>query len=185
MQILNFLTSHRDTIVILLKSDSEMTSTAIVEEVTVLVQLCSSVLPSVPKSELVRTIRMLNAYPLNTVQSSTVSGLGSVHAAILGLAARCLGSQRWVKELRPQSEAEMKDATTVAPGNTHQFLDACIRTDVIRGTIEIQVRSLHTKQSRSVARSYRHVSRNSKRFHWCVGTVGFCGRFSPVATRRT
>jgi hypothetical protein len=52
-----------------------MTSTAIVEEVTVLVQLCSSVLPSVPKSELVRTVPYVKR--LSTEHRPVIYSLGS------------------------------------------------------------------------------------------------------------
>ncbi|EIN05826.1 hypothetical protein PUNSTDRAFT_137309 [Punctularia strigosozonata HHB-11173 SS5] len=99
-QVMNFLTSHRETIVILLKSDAEMTSVAVIEEVTVLVELCASILPSVPKSEL----------------ASTITGLGSVHFAILSLSARCLGNLHWIRSIQPQSESDIANASVAAPG---------------------------------------------------------------------
>jgi nuclear pore complex protein Nup205 len=56
-QALDFLSSHGDTIVILLKSETDYISLALVEELHLLVSLCAGVLPMVPKSELVRYSR--------------------------------------------------------------------------------------------------------------------------------
>jgi nuclear pore complex protein Nup205 len=52
-QALDFLSSHRDTVVILLRSETDYVPLALVEEIHLLVSLCASVLPFVPKSELV------------------------------------------------------------------------------------------------------------------------------------
>jgi nuclear pore complex protein Nup205 len=51
---LEFLSSHRDTIVIMLKNDSKEVALSYIEEIHLLVSLSGSLLPLVPKSELVR-----------------------------------------------------------------------------------------------------------------------------------
>jgi nuclear pore complex protein Nup205 len=52
-QALDFLSSHRETIIILLKNDSEEIGLSIVQEIHLVVSLSRSVLTLVPKSELV------------------------------------------------------------------------------------------------------------------------------------
>jgi hypothetical protein len=52
-QALEFLRSHRDTIVILLKADNDNLSASVLEEMRLLVSLGSIILSSVPKTELV------------------------------------------------------------------------------------------------------------------------------------
>ncbi|KAG5650971.1 hypothetical protein H0H81_010360 [Sphagnurus paluster] len=91
-QALELLTSHGATIAILLKNDMEYVPLALLEEIHLIVTLSTSVLPSVPKSETL----------------STNSGFGAIHAAILGLAARCLGSGRCFRHIVPQTNAEMQ-----------------------------------------------------------------------------
>jgi nuclear pore complex protein Nup205 len=58
-QVLEFLSSHRDTIVILLKTDTEPTPLSVIEEMHLLVSVCAGVLPLVPPSELVRSAMSL------------------------------------------------------------------------------------------------------------------------------
>ncbi|EPQ55766.1 hypothetical protein GLOTRDRAFT_115998 [Gloeophyllum trabeum ATCC 11539] len=100
-QALAFLSSHRDTIVILLKNESSSTITlSIVEEIHLLVSLCVSVLPLVPKSEML----------------SSNAGFGGIHAAILSLSARGLAAERWLHNVLPQTEVERRDATVYLPG---------------------------------------------------------------------
>lgn len=53
LQALDFLSSHRETIIILLKNDSEEIGLSIVQEIHLVVSLSRSVLTLVPKSELV------------------------------------------------------------------------------------------------------------------------------------
>ncbi|KAF8064189.1 nucleoporin Nup186/Nup192/Nup205 [Lyophyllum atratum] len=99
-QALDFLTSHSATIAILLKNDADYVPLALLEEIHLIVTLSASVLPSVPKSEML----------------STNSGFGTIHAAILGLATRCLGSGRCFGHIVPQSDAEMQWAKGYAFG---------------------------------------------------------------------
>jgi nuclear pore complex protein Nup205 len=58
-QALEFLSSHSATIVILLKNEMDYVPLALLEEIHLIVTLCGSVLPSVPKSELVRLLHSL------------------------------------------------------------------------------------------------------------------------------
>ncbi|KAI0042606.1 hypothetical protein FA95DRAFT_1610066 [Auriscalpium vulgare] len=99
-QALEFLTAHRDTIVILLKNDAEEVSLAVLDEVHLMVFLASVVFPLVPKSELI----------------SGNLGFGSIHVAILSLAARSLGASTWQQRVQPQTESERLDASVPAPG---------------------------------------------------------------------
>jgi nuclear pore complex protein Nup205 len=55
-QALDFLSSHSATIVILLKNETDYVPLALLEEIHLIVTLCGSILPSVPKSELVRLL---------------------------------------------------------------------------------------------------------------------------------
>lgn len=98
-QSTEFLRAHRDTAILLLKNEADELSLATVEEMRLLVALCTSVLPSVPKTDVVST-----------------SGYGGLHAAIMGLAARTLGSRRWTEVIRPTTEEETIEASLRAPG---------------------------------------------------------------------
>ncbi|KAG1816317.1 nucleoporin Nup186/Nup192/Nup205 [Suillus subaureus] len=106
-QALDFLSSHRETIIILLKNDSEEIGLSIVQEIHLVVSLSRSVLTLVPKSELM----------------STNSGFGGIHGAVLGLAARCLGNRSWSQAIKPQTDAEVLRASVFASGqgSTSQF----------------------------------------------------------------
>jgi hypothetical protein len=53
MQALEFFVSHRDTIAVLLKDNSEPTSLMALREVHMIVHICSMLLPRVAKNELV------------------------------------------------------------------------------------------------------------------------------------
>lgn len=55
---LEFLSSHRDTIVIMLKNDSEEVALSYIEEIHLLVSVSGSLLPLVPKSELASPMRV-------------------------------------------------------------------------------------------------------------------------------
>ncbi|KAI0776838.1 nucleoporin Nup186/Nup192/Nup205 [Trametes elegans] len=90
---LQFLSAHRDTAVILLKNEVDELSLAVMEEIRLLVSLCSNVVHLVPKTELLSN-----------------SGFGILHAAISGLAARCLGDRHWTESVKPQTDAELADA---------------------------------------------------------------------------
>ncbi|KAL4071568.1 nucleoporin Nup186/Nup192/Nup205 [Scleroderma yunnanense] len=114
-QALDFLSSHRDTIVILLKNDSEVGLTYI-EEVHLLVLLSGSLLPYVPKSEL----------------ASMNAGFGGIHGAILGLSARCLGQDNWSGIVKPQTDSEVLDAGVLAPGHSSETkFHAAVRHKVL------------------------------------------------------
>ena len=52
IKALEFLSSHKDTIVIMLKNDTEEVALSYIEEIHLLVSLSGSLLPLVPKSEL-------------------------------------------------------------------------------------------------------------------------------------
>ena len=52
-QALKFLSSHRDTLIILLKNEVDDLSLAVIEEARLVVSLCANVLHLVPKTELV------------------------------------------------------------------------------------------------------------------------------------
>ena len=53
MQALQFLSSHRDTAVLLLKNEVDELSISVLEEIRLLVVLCSSVVHLAPRTELV------------------------------------------------------------------------------------------------------------------------------------
>ncbi|KAH9982000.1 nucleoporin Nup186/Nup192/Nup205 [Russula compacta] len=99
-QALEFLSSHRDTVIMVLRNDADEISLSVLDEIHLLVYLCSVVFPSVPKSEL----------------ASGNGGYGGVHAAILSLAARCFGANQWTRKVHPQTEFERLDANSKAPG---------------------------------------------------------------------
>ncbi|KAJ7079559.1 nucleoporin Nup186/Nup192/Nup205 [Mycena belliarum] len=100
-QALDFLSSHSATIVILLKNETEQTALALVDEMHLLISLCAGVLTHVPKSELL----------------SPHSGFGAIHAAVLALATKSLGSARWLTDVQPQTDAEMLSASVLALGH--------------------------------------------------------------------
>ncbi|KAK0463078.1 nucleoporin Nup186/Nup192/Nup205, partial [Desarmillaria tabescens] len=99
-QALDFLSKHSPTIVILLKNEIDDISLSLLEEIHLLVSLCTNVLPLVPKTEL----------------ASTNSGFGAIHAAILSLSTRCLGTGRWTQDVRPITDAEMLSASALSSG---------------------------------------------------------------------
>ncbi|KAF7300289.1 hypothetical protein MKEN_01353000 [Mycena kentingensis (nom. inval.)] len=100
-QGLELLSSHSGTIVIMLKNEVEHIPLAFVEEMHLVVSLCSSILSHVPKAEL----------------SSPHSGFGAIHGAILALATKCLGGGRWLADIAPQTDAEMLSASMLAIGH--------------------------------------------------------------------
>ncbi|KAH7882163.1 nucleoporin Nup186/Nup192/Nup205 [Phlebopus sp. FC_14] len=99
-QALDFLSNHKDTIVILLKNNAEEVTLSFIEEIHLLVSLSGSLLPLVPKSEL------MNMH----------SGFGGIHGAILGLVARCLGNGHWSQSVKPQTDSEILETGIFAPG---------------------------------------------------------------------
>lgn len=56
LQVLDFLSSHRDTIIILLKSEDDYVPLSLVDEIHLLVSLCAAVFPLIPKTELVSSM---------------------------------------------------------------------------------------------------------------------------------
>ncbi|KDQ54533.1 hypothetical protein JAAARDRAFT_38210 [Jaapia argillacea MUCL 33604] len=111
-QAMEFLSSHRDTIIILLKNDSDFIPLALVEEFHLLISLCGGVLPVVPQSELL----------------STTSGFGGIHAAVLSLAAKFVVSGRLTQFVKPRTAAEVQDAAAYAPGyGTNTKFDVNVR----------------------------------------------------------
>ncbi|KAI0270638.1 nucleoporin Nup186/Nup192/Nup205 [Gloeopeniophorella convolvens] len=99
-QALEFLSGHRDTVIMILRNDADEISLSVLDEIHLLVYLCSVIYPLAPKSEL----------------ASGNSGYGGVHTAILSLAARCFGSSQWSQKVRPQTETERLEASSTAPG---------------------------------------------------------------------
>jgi nuclear pore complex protein Nup205 len=47
------MSSHRDTVVMILRNDADEISLSVLDEIHLLVYLCSVIYPSAPKSELV------------------------------------------------------------------------------------------------------------------------------------
>ncbi|KAF9815688.1 hypothetical protein IEO21_04405 [Rhodonia placenta] len=113
-QALQFLSGHRDTIALLLKNEFDEPSLSVMEEIRLIISLCSNVLQLVPKTELVST-----------------SGFGGIHSAILGLASRCLSNQHWSDRVQPQTDAELADAGVTGHGVTSEtkFRSAVLEHD--------------------------------------------------------
>lgn len=47
---------------------------------------------------------------------ATNSGFGGLHNAVLGLAARTIGSSKWIESIRPSDETEVSESETRLPG---------------------------------------------------------------------
>ncbi|KIY45026.1 hypothetical protein FISHEDRAFT_67260 [Fistulina hepatica ATCC 64428] len=88
---LDFLSSHGSTIVILLKSETNYMSRAVLDELYLLVSLCSNVLEYVPKTEL----------------ATPTAAFGAIHSAILNLASKCLCIGHWHNSIQPQTSSEV------------------------------------------------------------------------------
>ncbi|KAM5532668.1 hypothetical protein V8D89_013637 [Ganoderma adspersum] len=91
---LQFLSSHRDTAILLLKNEVDELSISILEEIRLLVSICASVVHLVPGTELLSS-----------------SGFGALHSAISSLAANCLRDRHWTEIVKPQTDAELADAS--------------------------------------------------------------------------
>ncbi|KAI0830134.1 nucleoporin Nup186/Nup192/Nup205 [Trametes gibbosa] len=118
---LQFLSAHRDTIVILLKNEVDELSLSVMEETRLLVSLCSNVVHLVPKTELLSN-----------------SGFGTLHGAILGLAARCLGDRHWTESVKPQTDAELADARvqSLAYGPESRFrVNVHLKDELLKNTV--------------------------------------------------
>ncbi|KAL5524938.1 hypothetical protein ACEPAF_8807 [Sanghuangporus sanghuang] len=99
-QALDFLYSHRDTFVIMLKEDTSLTSLSGIQELSLLVSLCALTVPAISQNDF----------------SASNSGFGNLHNAILGLSARTLGNPRWTAFVRPSDETEAIESTLPEPG---------------------------------------------------------------------
>ncbi|KAH8115108.1 nucleoporin Nup186/Nup192/Nup205 [Phellopilus nigrolimitatus] len=99
-QALDFLYNHRDTFVIMLKQETTLLALSTIEELDLLVSLCAFVVLSVPQTDFY----------------ATNSGFGSIHNAILALAARTLGTSKWLSAVRPTDETEIVESQTPASG---------------------------------------------------------------------
>lgn len=95
----------------ILRNDADEISLLALDEIHLLVYLCTAVFPSVPKSELVSRSTLLHESPCSRFsQGSGSGGYGGVHAAILSLAARCVGTNEWSPKVRLQ--ADFKNSRT-------------------------------------------------------------------------
>ena len=65
-QALQFLSSHRDTAVLLLKNEVDELSLSVMEEIRLLVSICSSVVHLVPTTELVSQSSIAMFYPTDS-----------------------------------------------------------------------------------------------------------------------
>ncbi|PPQ70405.1 hypothetical protein CVT25_000888 [Psilocybe cyanescens] len=99
-QALEFLSAHGSTIAILLKNESETVTLPTLEEIHLIITLCTSILPTVPKTEVL----------------APNSGFGAIHLAILGLSTRCLGRGKVYSYIVPQTEMDFTLAKTYAFG---------------------------------------------------------------------
>ncbi|KAF9529076.1 nucleoporin Nup186/Nup192/Nup205 [Crepidotus variabilis] len=103
-QALEFLSAHASTVAILLKSEASHASLATLQEIHLLVVLCTTIFPSVPKTELL----------------SPNSGFGGIHLAILGLSTRCLGQGKTFTHVAPLDEVEVRSSQQYAFGHGNQ-----------------------------------------------------------------
>ncbi|KAG5340572.1 hypothetical protein C0989_001177 [Termitomyces sp. Mn162] len=111
-QALDLLNSHSATFTILLKNDTDYVPSAFLEELYLIVTLSANVLPIIPKSEML----------------SSNSGFGAIHAAILTLAARSLGSGEYFSHIVPQTDVEVQLAKEHAFGyGTQTKFDVKVR----------------------------------------------------------
>ncbi|KAH9856365.1 nucleoporin Nup186/Nup192/Nup205 [Lenzites betulinus] len=118
---LQFLSAHRDTAVILLKNEVDELSLSVMEETRLLVSLCSNVVHLVPKTELLSN-----------------SGFGTLHGAISGLAARCLGDRHWTESVKPQTDSELSDARvqSLAYGPESKFrVNVHLKDELLKNTV--------------------------------------------------
>ena len=95
----------------ILRNDADEISLSILDEIHLLVYLCSAIFPSVPKSELVSESISYTSHHVHLSQGSGSSGYGSVHTAILSLAARCIGTNEWSHKVRLQTDFENSRAS--------------------------------------------------------------------------
>ncbi|KIY63736.1 hypothetical protein CYLTODRAFT_493667 [Cylindrobasidium torrendii FP15055 ss-10] len=93
-QALDFLEKHSSTLAILLKNGAEEVSLAVLEEIHLIITLCSSVLPSVPKMQL----------------ATPNSSFGAINSAVMAFSTRMGMGGRWSEVVRPLTEEECNDA---------------------------------------------------------------------------
>ncbi|KAF9556462.1 hypothetical protein CPC08DRAFT_641486 [Agrocybe pediades] len=99
-QALEFLSAHGSTIAILLKNEADHVTLSTLEEIELIITLCTSILPSVPKTELL----------------APNSGFGAIHLAILELSTRCLARGKPFAHVIPHTESEVKQSGAFAFG---------------------------------------------------------------------
>src|SRR6266550_3373957 len=73
--------------------------------------------PRCPKLRWCADIAFKFRIPFKTLQLSTNSGYGAIHAAILSLSTRSLAYGQPFKNIAPQTDAEEQEAATLAFGN--------------------------------------------------------------------
>jgi hypothetical protein len=71
------------------------------------------------------SICFVNCIEAKLRQVSINSGFGGIHGAILTLVAKCLGSGRWIDDVRPQTDAELVDASVYAAGESKICRASC------------------------------------------------------------
>ncbi|EAU87534.1 hypothetical protein CC1G_11206 [Coprinopsis cinerea okayama7 len=98
---LDFLSNHSSTIAILLKTQADYVPLSILEELHLVVNLCASVLPSVPRTDLL----------------SANSGFGVINAAILSLSTRTLGRGKAFDRVIPSTDSEVQASNVYAFGH--------------------------------------------------------------------
>ena len=104
------MTVHRDTVIILLRNDADDLSLTVLEEMRLVISICSSVVHLIPRTELVR--RTLPSVMPHTHARPKVSnyGFGMLHGAIMTLAAYCLNDEYLTESIKPQTDSELADA---------------------------------------------------------------------------
>ncbi|KIJ30184.1 hypothetical protein M422DRAFT_214674 [Sphaerobolus stellatus SS14] len=102
-QAAQFILSHRETFLILLRESTAMPTLQQIREIHLLISICSYVVSLVEPSDL----------------RNPASGIGGIHAAILSLAAKWLPSQRHIR-IHPANDTERDEAAARASGYGHQ-----------------------------------------------------------------
>lgn len=109
---------HSPTISILLKTDADDLTMGLLDELHLLISICADVLHLVPKSELVSVAISATSLALTLcyLKASANAAYGLIHSSILSLAVRCLGRERWLRQIKPVTDAEVLSASVAAPG---------------------------------------------------------------------
>ncbi|KAH8829222.1 hypothetical protein DL96DRAFT_1597215 [Flagelloscypha sp. PMI_526] len=99
-QAVDFLSNHAGTVSTILKESTDSRAVALIEELQLVLALCSAAIPQIPKSELM----------------TSTTAFGSIHSAILGLSTKFLSGRRWLSDIIPQTEKEVANASIPALG---------------------------------------------------------------------